>query len=352
MAAENNTSSNRRTKSTNPTEAQLHYESLTSAFKWMVGMGSTFLAFCIAVASYLTYNSMKDLRAEIKESKDEAKAELMNIRLEAEKTQLSIRSRMDGTIEDLTDNVNRTQNVATEQISGFKVLALNEAKAKVEEVFKTRNLEQLVESIAKSSLEAKMTDIADRTLTQNQKVMIDRAISDLNSKDEYTVERAYNILFANMTSEFDDEQIDAMISYIDHDASRTWSGSVASLLGAKRSPKISRYFQKSLKDSTSAGYVYALGNLIVVNRMEEIAVLEQYFIDKIDKRRAFGELINISVVNPKLVLKILNSRIMVDALYRLYPINVFNDMKVNTKKSTEAVLTKIDFDQSYFNMKR
>ncbi len=336
-----------------PSEEELHYKSLTNAFKWLVSIGALFLAFIVGLGTFLTYSSFKDLRAEIKDSKDEAKGELREIRLEAERTAQSVRNRMDGTVTELTSNINHTMDEALGQISGFKDLAINQAKAKVEDVFEKRNLEGYVEEVAKTRLEGKMTDIADRTLTQYEKGKIDRVISDLNSNDSYVLDRAYNILYANINTEFDNDQIEALLAYVEQRKPAPWMGEqVLSILAAKRSPKIARFFEKSLKDSTSIGYGSALWNLGAINPSSDIRLFEQYFVDKINKRTALGELINNNLTNPSMLLKILNSRIIVDTVYRTYGPATYSEMKGNTRKSTAFALSFSDFEHTYFNTKK
>lgn len=343
----------RRKESDGPTEEELHYKSLTEAFKWLVSVGALFLTFIVALGTYLTYSSFKDLRAEIKDSKEEAKAELREIRLEATRTAQDVREKMDGTVADLTSNIHQTRNDAVSQISGFKDLAIVEAKSKVEDVFERRNLEGYVEEIAKTRLESKMTDIADRTLIQYEKGKINQAIYDLNSNDQYTVDRAYNILFANINNELDNDQIEALITYVKNRKSGPWAGeSVVSILSAKRSPKVAEYFKQSLRDSTSIGYSYALSNLTTINPISDVTVFEQYFVQKVNKRLAFGELVSNTLRDNSMLLKILNSRIIVDALFRIYGSGTYEEMRANTRKSTASSLTTSDFESTYFYIKK
>jgi len=344
-----------------PSEAQLHYESLTSAFRWMVGIGGAFLLGCAAVVTALTYSKFSDLAAEIKESKAEARTELNELRKEAKEVEQSIRLRMDGTSSELTNEVSstltkltrevsNTQNASLQQISRFQTFALAEAKAKIEEVYKEKNLEVVVEDIVKNRLESRMVGIADRAFEQGEKTKIDKAIRDLKSNDVIISNNAWFYLSNSAASyQFDDNQLDGLFEIInDPSQSSNIKEGIINFFWTRRSPRITKFFEEVLGTS-KPGNGYALGYLLNYSQTTNISLFERYILSSSRKGDTFLDMISNGMSRPTLVLQFLNSRPIVDGVFKESNSVRFDQIRTTVKSTISNKISLADFNNSYLS---
>jgi hypothetical protein len=128
-----------------PTEEKMHYESLISLFKWLLGLASI----VVAVAAFFISSSIKDIKKDIQEDVAKLKPDIEKIGKDADKT-------LAETKESSKLSLEYTKTLSEMQI---KLLALETAGAaklevrnKVEEAFKNNSVQFMIDQTARKEV--------------------------------------------------------------------------------------------------------------------------------------------------------------------------------------------------------
>jgi Sec-independent protein translocase protein TatA len=130
-----------------PTDEELHYKSLTDYFKNLVRFSTGTLGIIVAVGFFIFYSKLSDVQSEANKSINNAKSE------------------------------------ATREIDSIRQqsaqLAINTAREKIDEAFKSNNITKIVEEAATrqvgTALEKQVRDELNRRITEN----VDRRVNDV-----------------------------------------------------------------------------------------------------------------------------------------------------------------------------
>lgn len=151
------------------TEAEAHYRSLADFFKYLVTIVLSGIALLVGVGLYVTNKDMAAMRAEVRQNISDVKSDLKQS-LSDVKT--DTRTAVDSTKQAAGSAIKGTQDAAETQISQIRgqsaSIALGEAQRRVEDAFKNRNIESIVESAAKQQvapvIERQLRGEVDRAL--------------------------------------------------------------------------------------------------------------------------------------------------------------------------------------------
>lgn len=130
------------------TEEEKHYRSLTSYFKYLITITSIAISVISGMAIYFSYNSLSDLKEEVRTELGQMKVGIESLQLYAEKT------------------IDRTQEQTSTQLGILKdeakLLAINTTRKKVEESFSEGNIKYLIEKTASDKLESQLNIIVKK----------------------------------------------------------------------------------------------------------------------------------------------------------------------------------------------
>ncbi len=151
-----------------------HYETLISIFKYMVG-AITILA---GVVAWIIGSSLSDVKKDLSGELQQLKVEIGAMRTES---QISIKEsgvEADKQIEHLRKNtetyLNLTKDITSMQISTLredaKNLALSSARLRIEEAFKTNDIQLQVETAAKKEIGNRLDEIVKREIEKTTSV--------------------------------------------------------------------------------------------------------------------------------------------------------------------------------------
>ncbi len=136
----------------NPSQEKLHYDSLISLFKYVIG-AFTLLA---GVVVFMIGNSLNEIKKNITEEVAQSTKKLENVKSDADKTVAETKA-------DSKEVLQYTRDLTTMQISLLKEdaknLALSSARNKVEEAFKNNNIQTLIDLTARKEVSDKLKDV-------------------------------------------------------------------------------------------------------------------------------------------------------------------------------------------------
>ncbi len=357
------TSTNRTSlKEREKTEAELHYNTLITAIKWISASAAAVMSVLIAAASFFISQSLGDVHSELEKTKVDAKSEIQLITSDARRqiqdiqenafrTEERMTTGMQNSLSNLRYDVDRTGLNASKQIENSKELAIIAARGEIQQVFSRNNLESFIVQVAKSELEGNMRNVAKSTYKIIEQARTDSLIDKLNDSDLNVSFPAYNALWSDKYLSYTPNQVTQLISFFNGSGTQGAQDHSFSLLYENKSPIVTDFF-KQLQNSPKS-YAHAFNYLTDVARISDMGIFEKHFANEKDKRKAFGEIVNKAVTFDRLVvLSVLNSRLLVDGFYNFMPQKEFPTMQANTWETTKNFLSKEEFDRTYLATKR
>ncbi len=135
-----------------PSEEKMHYDSLISLFKYVLGLASII----VVIAAFFIKSSIQDIKKDIQEDVAKLKPDIEKIGKDADKT-------LADTKESSKLSLDYTKTLSEMQV---KLLALQtadaaklEVKNKVEEAFKNNNLQTLIDATARKEVNDKLKEV-------------------------------------------------------------------------------------------------------------------------------------------------------------------------------------------------
>ncbi|MDX6404533.1 MAG: hypothetical protein QOH70_1988 [Blastocatellia bacterium] len=153
------------------TEAELHYKSLTDLFKFLVTLTAVFIGILTAAGVYVGYKDMAAMRAEVRQNLLDVKSET---RQNMSDVKADTKTVVDSTKDEARTSIQNAKNTTDAQISQIRdrsgAIALTEAQRRVDEAFRNRNIEAMVENAASRQV----APVIERQLRSE----VDRAIAN------------------------------------------------------------------------------------------------------------------------------------------------------------------------------
>lgn len=148
-------------------EAQLHYESVTTFFKWAIGIAGACVSVIVAIALYSTYSNIgemkRDMREDLKEVKtkydnsiQELKSQISDLKQDAQLTVENIRN-------DSKEAVLSTKEYSQNELSRISKttnqLAITETRNQLDNIFATDKIQNLIQTQAVKEVKNKVVEI-------------------------------------------------------------------------------------------------------------------------------------------------------------------------------------------------
>jgi hypothetical protein len=184
------------------TEAELHYKSLTDYFKYLVTVTLAAIGILVTVGLYVTYKDVSAMRAEVRQNVLDAKAE---IRQNMSDVKSDTKAAVDSTREDARISIENATNTANSQISQIReragVIALGEAQRRVDEAFRSTNVQTLVEDAARRQvgpvIERNVAEQVDRVMSSLQEdISLSSRIADAGNQMRSGMQSGLNELIS------------------------------------------------------------------------------------------------------------------------------------------------------------
>ncbi len=154
---------NKGVKPNGKSEEQMHYEHVLSFLKYGVSVISLMITILLSLGLAFTFNSVSDIRNELKEVKTEYKSvvktyidQISDLKKDADKTVAEIKS-------DSKDAVLSTKEYSENELSRIsnstKQIALQETQAQLKEQFQTDKIQNLIQNQATKEIKSKVLEI-------------------------------------------------------------------------------------------------------------------------------------------------------------------------------------------------
>jgi hypothetical protein len=142
-------------------EEQRHYEYVLSFLKWAIGITGSFIIILVAIAQFGFYKDRSEFKAELstylKDSKEQIHEMAYNANLASKETM----EQSHLTINSLKGEAEKyLQNIKEET----KSLALSETDRKVNEAFKDKSIQKVIDDAAKNEVESSVKEIVTEKL--------------------------------------------------------------------------------------------------------------------------------------------------------------------------------------------
>ena len=163
------------------TEEKEHYKSLIDlfdkAYKLSLGLLTAVLVIVGAAVFTVTYKSTDELKKSIEEEKQRLRSELSTVReelkesrQEIEKKANTMEQRVDASVTESREIVNKAESDAVSQIGAVRSLAVqtakNEANRSIEKALEQENIQRLVETTAQRKLGTELDGIVKRQVAK------------------------------------------------------------------------------------------------------------------------------------------------------------------------------------------
>lgn len=149
----------------NKSNEQIHYESITNYFKYLVGITATAITILAGVAIFFTFNNISELRNEVKNNSVEIKEEITRNLKGVENEIGEVKSSAVSTIETI-------QRQANNEIESFKnkiqTNVTDETKSRVDQAFEENSIRELVEKTAEEKLREQLDEIVKEQVQRSQ----------------------------------------------------------------------------------------------------------------------------------------------------------------------------------------
>ncbi len=146
-------------------EEQIHYESLISFLKWGLSIVGTFILILVSIAVFMTYNSFSDFKKELKENINESKNQINELVKTSNAAIKENKEESNAAIKELKEQVDKSIIYIRDDA---KVLALSSAERKIEEAFKDKNIQKLINDAAENEIDSRLKEIVGNQTEQIQ----------------------------------------------------------------------------------------------------------------------------------------------------------------------------------------
>jgi hypothetical protein len=179
------------------TPEQIHYENISSFFKWGIGLSGTLIGLIASFAIFISYKDRNDMKDEYRNTLTELKSQITELKDDAKTKAQSIK-------DDAKDAVKSTQDYSEREIDRIKVstneIALKETQKQIETIFATDKIQNLIENQAVKEIKSKVSEIvAEQTKNIYQ---IDDAASSMRNGNLEGLKRLKSY-FTNSISQTD-----------------------------------------------------------------------------------------------------------------------------------------------------
>lgn len=333
-----------------------HYESLISLFKYVISLLIGLITLIGFFVGFTTYQNGNEMRMEMKEQQKELQRNLNDVNAEKSK----MREILFELIKTTREEVSTTRENAIDQINSIRdestIVARNEARKQIEEVFQKNRMEDFIAQVAKERIEPQVNKIVDSKFAGINESKFAKALKDLLSDNETSNELAL-LYFQNADpADWSEEQLRNAVEVLKKMRESTYyKGEICIYLGLTKSPLVESYFASELKENPQG----TVGKFAFYHFLkgESSKVLDLYLMGyqkyQVDLRlNFFYRAIEGSIAsrNGQLALSFLNYKELVDLVFKdSEQINRQTENPIQaTRQSIEHLLKDLNsFDGQY-----
>lgn len=324
------------------TEKQ-HYESLTTFLKWAVSSALIAISIITGTAAYMFGENLKEMKEEFRnefnEKKDAVEANLEKQNKDLEKRKGEMDAELQRIETKAEKQISETQKNALNEIEKIKITAViiakDEAKKKIYEVFNKNNLESTVMKVAEEVITPKVNESVDRQIIVNQNKLVEECITNLSSGNNIKIAKSLNYLQVNPEIVISENQSQRIVDAIPN-INPSYRLSVMMLLVYRESEASTKLFKETIvgNDNTSASFAI---QYFILNDVE-YSIFEKSMISLIKKYpehsdRYFQAVELASNNNKNYAFNLLNSRNLVNELSTGKEKEYFSPRKENLKNN-------------------
>ena len=331
-----------------PNDSKSHYESLISLFKFSLGL---FSFFGVAIG-YLVYSDGKEMRQELKERKIELNKSVEDMKSDLKQKEQVMRQDLINLSSKIDNQVNSTKQDAITEITNIKTSASNEAKSearnKINEVFSNKNFDEFVEKIAKERMEPQINNLVDKKLSSNQNILIETAVQNLSSSDRIKLMQGLSYLQLNSSLKLSDNQIKRVISAMEGE-NLSYRLNYIMILLFRNSEISTDFFKLELEsgnsDTQPQAMQYFVYHNIDYNKFSDCLFTLMY--KKKDPYIYFNAIEISRNQNKNYLLQLLNSKELVNLLYKYSVSEQANTIKNNIMENLKNNLKENEIKSTY-----
>jgi hypothetical protein len=136
-----------------------HYEYITKFLLWALGVTGALIATIVSIAIYVSYKDRDSMREEYSNTIKDLRGQINDIKNEASETSKNIKS-------DLKDEVISTKKYSQNELERIHAqtseVALSETKKEVGDIFKSDKIKDIIENQAINEIQTKVKDIVNK----------------------------------------------------------------------------------------------------------------------------------------------------------------------------------------------
>ncbi|PWB18292.1 hypothetical protein, partial [Flavobacterium sp. HTF] len=265
-----------------------HYDSLISLFKYLITLSIAILTLIAGVITWLTWSNGKEMREDLNKEKVEIKKELQDLKNEVKENENKVIKNLNKLTERVNGDIDETRKDALNEISNIKdaasVLAEQEARRKINDVFENKNFDDFVVKIAQERIEPRVRTIVDETMASLSKVETQNAIDNLTSNDISKEELGWSYFSTNIAIKLNNTQQNQLVrAYESKNTKVNPKSYFAIILQRTKSDIATKFFKEVLstetysKQNTNVAISYFIAHNI------EHEFLEQYIIKQMEE---------------------------------------------------------------------
>ena len=149
------------------TEQQIHYESVTDYLKWAIGIAGGAITIIVAVALFVSWGSVKDMKDDYATTIKDLKEEIKDLKKDADKTVFDMttdtKSNIDALKQEAKETVVATQDYTKNELERIEAntndIALTETKTELAKIFGSNKIQDLIENEAVKEVKDKVQEI-------------------------------------------------------------------------------------------------------------------------------------------------------------------------------------------------
>jgi len=337
-------------------ESKAHYESLISLFKYVIGIITGLFTLIGLAIGYITYSDGKEMREDAKAKREEMIKEVNEVkqelrdkikRVDEELITLSMRANKE---------IDQTRIDAIRQVSDIRnsasAMAQSEARRKIDQVFEDKNLDTFIVKVAKDRIEPRIKGLVDQTFAENENRQMQIAVNKMLGFDRAKINEGINYLQLNIETRLTGFQQKEIIAALE-ETKRTKESrlQIAHAVYRRKSSLFEDFFRKAILDSESIfqplAVTYYLTHDVNFNLLVD-GVLVQMKTDSPVLGIYYGLFDVLKDSNRPNVIKLLNSEILVDHLYKVLQKSDYDKSKIEIKNRLKNSFTEGELKNTYF----
>lgn len=151
--------------SSKPSEDKVHYQNIISYLKWGLSITGLLIAAIATVAIYFAFNSVKEIKEELRLAKDEHNQTVKDLTEQTQHLRDDAKETVNQIRDDSRSAVQSTRDYSENELSRISAstrqVALTETQKELATIFGTDKIQQLIQNQAVAEIKSKVGEIVD-----------------------------------------------------------------------------------------------------------------------------------------------------------------------------------------------